>query len=200
MSQNASKLVSEAPSSAKRLSPDARKAQLLHHAMAAFAQAGIERAVHADVAARANVSTPTVFKYFPTRDALVDAILTEIEDAFTNLSGLKSSSMRLQPKELTHLFAGLISALCVNKPNLMKVGLMWSVSFSPIRERYKTFEDMKLDDLENHLSSVQMSRSDARIFFSSMNLLIRMHFDGTSSEARMRYINRLSEMFDSALP
>ena len=200
MSKTASQLVSEAPPSPRRLNPDARKAQLLRHAMAAFAEAGIERAVHADVAARANVSTPTVFKYFPTREALVDAILTEIEDAFANLSGLKSSSMRLEPKELTHLFAGLISALCVNRPNMMKVGLMWSMTFSPIQERYKAFEDMKLDDLENHLSRVQMSRSDARIFFSSMNLLIRMHFDGTSSEARMRYINRLSEMFDGALP
>lgn len=186
-------------SAPKRLDRNTRKAQLLQHAIAAFADAGIERAVHADVAIRANVSTPTVFKYFPTRNALVDAVLSDIEATFANLSGLKAGSIKLKPKELTHLFADLISALCINRPNLMKVGLMWSVSFSPIRERYKAFEDMKLDDLENHLSSVQMSRSDARIFFSSMNLFIRMHFDGTSSEARLRYIDRLSEMFDSAL-
>lgn len=186
------------PSTPKRLDPAARKAQLLVHAMAAFADQGIERAVHADVALRANVSTPTVFKYYPTREALVDAVLGEIEAVFSNLSGLKHSALKLNPKELTLLFSELLSTLCVNRPNLMKVGLMWSVSFSPIRERYKKFEDGKLDDLENHLSIVPLSRSDARIFLSSMNLFARMHFDGTSGEARMRYINRLSKMLETS--
>ena len=34
-----------------RLNPDLRRAQLLEHAISAFADAGIERAAHADVAA-----------------------------------------------------------------------------------------------------------------------------------------------------
>ena len=38
--------------SPRRLDPNARRSQLLEHAMSAFADAGIERAVHADVSAR----------------------------------------------------------------------------------------------------------------------------------------------------
>ena len=39
----------------RRLDPNLRRAQLLEHAISAFADAGIERAAHADVAARAKV-------------------------------------------------------------------------------------------------------------------------------------------------
>ncbi|GAA3915001.1 TetR/AcrR family transcriptional regulator [Litoribacillus peritrichatus] len=62
-----------------RLNPQKRHAQLLHCAVVAFANKGIGRAVHADVAELAGVSVPTVFNYFRTREDLVDAVLTEVE-------------------------------------------------------------------------------------------------------------------------
>lgn len=188
-------------SPAKRLSPEARKAQLLEHALAAFADAGIERAVHADVAARANVSTPTVFKYFPSRDDLLDAILNEIEEEFWGLDSMKPNAVNfnkmLLPKDLARTLAASISALCVNRPNLMKVALTWSVAFSSIRKRYQAFEKVRLDDLQPSFHAAGLTRSDARVFISSLFLFIRMHFDGTSSEARTRYIISLGEMFDT---
>jgi len=187
-------------SAPKRLDPNARKAQLLRHAMAAFADAGIERAVHADVAARANVSTPTVFKYFPTRNALVDAILTEIEEAFRDLGGLKSKKIELPPKELARTLADAISEMCMNRPDMMKVAITWSFAFSSIRERYQAFEKVRLDDLQPSFKSAGLTRADARIFISIIFLFIRMHFDGTAVETRKRYLDRFCEMLETPAP
>ena len=66
------------PARAARLDPAQRRAQLLACAITAFAEVGISRAGHAEVARRAGVSVPTVFVYFPTREALVDAVLGEV--------------------------------------------------------------------------------------------------------------------------
>lgn len=182
----------------RRLDPNARRAQLLEHAIAAFAEAGIERAVHADVAVRAKVSTPTVFKYFPTRGALVDAVLSEIEDAFVDFGGMKSSGASLELKELTLKVTDTISDLCVERPNLMKVALAWSVAFSPVRARYKAFENSRLRGIQNFLKTDEPDPSDARILLSGLFLFVRMHFDDTSKETRERYVDRLSDMFDAA--
>ena len=182
----------------RRLDPGVRRAQLLEHAMTAFAEAGIERAVHADVANLAKVSTPTVFKYFPTRNALVDAVLSEIEDAFVDFGGLRSSGTTLNLKELTLLTTNRISELCQYRPDLMKVALAWSVAFSPVRARYQAFENARLEGLLNFMNCSEPDPSAARILLSSILLYVRMHFDETSQETRERYVDRLSEMFDAA--
>ena len=62
-----------------RLSPNARSRQLMDHAISVFAQRGIGRASHAEIAERAHVSVATVFNYFRTREELVDAVLSEVE-------------------------------------------------------------------------------------------------------------------------
>lgn len=63
---------------ARRLPPADRQQQLLQAAIRAFAQRGISRAAHADVARLANVSAATVFSYFRTRARLVEAVLEEV--------------------------------------------------------------------------------------------------------------------------
>jgi TetR/AcrR family hemagglutinin/protease transcriptional regulator len=59
---------------------------LLRCALSVFARRGVSRAVHADVARVADVAVSTVFLYFPTREALVDAVLTEVEDFYLALA------------------------------------------------------------------------------------------------------------------
>ena len=63
----------------RRLNPEERRAQLLECAVAVFARRGLGEAHHAEIAADAGVSVSTVFVYFPTRDALVDAVLDQVE-------------------------------------------------------------------------------------------------------------------------
>jgi len=186
----------------RRLDPDARRAQLLEHAISAFAEAGIERAVHADVAKRAEVSTPTVFKYFPTREALVDAVLSEVEAVFDELPKRLPPNTTLTPAEMTHILSRVLSEHCMSQPDLMKVALAWSVAFSSVRERYLAFEDRRLDTLQSIMkgpesSSDGVDRSDARILFAGGILYIRMHFDETTKDARRRYVIRMAEIMDA---
>ena len=108
-----------------RLSPSARRAQLLECALAAFAEHGVARATHSHVAERAGVSVPAVHSYFRTREDLVAAVLGEVE---IYLLHIVSSSLGL-PKTV----AERLEALAVNfardateKPDMIKVWLDWS--------------------------------------------------------------------------
>jgi TetR/AcrR family hemagglutinin/protease transcriptional regulator len=64
---------------AKRLDPEVRRRKLLQSAVHAFAKKGPTLASHADVAQQARVSLSTVFLYFPTRRALREAVLADLE-------------------------------------------------------------------------------------------------------------------------
>jgi TetR/AcrR family hemagglutinin/protease transcriptional regulator len=70
----------------RRLQPEERRDQLVRCALSVFARRGVGRAVHADVARVADVAVSTAFLYFPTREALVDAVLTEVEDFYVVLA------------------------------------------------------------------------------------------------------------------
>ena len=59
----------------RRLPPEERRAQLLEIAIDVFAERGLGAARHAEIAERAGVAVSTVFAYFETREALVDAVL-----------------------------------------------------------------------------------------------------------------------------
>jgi AcrR family transcriptional regulator len=60
------------------LLPEERREQLVRFGVAAAAEKGLGRLVHADVAAAAGVSTPTAFLYFRDREALLRAVITEV--------------------------------------------------------------------------------------------------------------------------
>jgi TetR/AcrR family hemagglutinin/protease transcriptional regulator len=64
---------------AARLAPAERRAQLVASALGVFARRGLGATRHADVADAAAVSLPAVFHYFPTREALSEAVFDEIE-------------------------------------------------------------------------------------------------------------------------
>ena len=108
-----------------RLTPEARRAQLLDCALAAFAENGVARATHSHVAERAGVSVPAVHSYFRTRDDLVAAVLGEVEVYLldivsTSLGGSKTVAEAL--KTLAVRFA----AAARENPDMIKVWLDWS--------------------------------------------------------------------------
>lgn len=63
-----------------RKSPAERQKELFSVGIDAFAERGIGRATHADIAERAKVSVPTVFNYFPNREVLVEMIIKHSVD------------------------------------------------------------------------------------------------------------------------
>lgn len=64
-----------------RLSPDARRRQLLEVAAEVLTRHGVEAVQISEVATRAGVTRPIVYRYFPTREALVLAVLEDFGEA-----------------------------------------------------------------------------------------------------------------------
>ncbi|WP_318492144.1 TetR/AcrR family transcriptional regulator [Photobacterium leiognathi] len=111
-----------------RLSPEMRRQQLLHYSMEVFAKRGIGRAGHADIAEIANVSVATIFNYFPTRDALVEHVLTEVDQKFSLLLdeclGEKGKTLHARLISISYY---LIDAV-LEQQDWIKIWFEWSMS------------------------------------------------------------------------
>lgn len=110
-----------------RLNPQKRHAQLLHCAVVAFANKGIGRAVHADVAELAGVSVPTVFNYFRTREDLVDAVLTEVERFYLEVANAAHGN-DLSAIEALYEHGNQFVNAAVEHQEYVKVWLEWTSS------------------------------------------------------------------------
>lgn len=110
-----------------RLSPEKRKQQLLDFAMDVFARRGIGRAGHADIAEMANVSVATVFNYFPTREALVEQVLTQVNERFRQMLEESFSDDTPIKEQLTLVSYRLIDEV-LEQQDWVKVWFEWSTS------------------------------------------------------------------------
>ena len=94
---------------ATRLSPDARRQQLLDAAGAILSERGLDAVRIPDVARAAGVTRPVVYKFFPNRRALVMDLLEDFVEALEArfLRCLAVSPMGMEP-----LARALASACC----------------------------------------------------------------------------------------
>lgn len=109
----------------QRLRPNDRREQLLRCALAAFAQNGVARATHSHVAKLAGVAVPTVHSYFRTRDALVSAVLGEVE-AYLIAIVRQSLNRRTTVENALTTLATRFAEDALAKPDIIKVWLDWS--------------------------------------------------------------------------
>ena len=93
-----------------RVPPDARKRQLLTEAAQLLTEYGVERVQITEVAERAGVSRPLVYRLFPTRQALVRAILTDLAD-FLNEQFVVAQS-RFDATSVEALATAFVEASC----------------------------------------------------------------------------------------
>lgn len=185
----------------RRLSPEARRAQLLDIAIESFAELGLERAGHGDIAKRAGVSTPTVFNYFPTRQDLVEAVLAQIQsnvEAMFDRLPKEPVSRRDRVLQLAAAFQHLV----LEKPNETKAHLKWGVSFDPdLRPAYLKFQrrmlDLLVDALPNNPPDREQARAEARILYGAANLFAAMAFDNFRAEAMMSFVDRIADVLGS---
>jgi TetR/AcrR family hemagglutinin/protease transcriptional regulator len=182
----------------KRLSPDARRAQLLDTAIDVFAEMGLERAGHGDIAKRAGVSTPTVFNYFPTRDALLQAVLVQmdvfVDDMFKHVPK-HADDRRHRILQL----AGAFQRMVAEQPNAAKTLLKWGVSFDPdIRPAYLNFQNRMLDRmvaiLPDNPADPAKARAEARILYGASNLFAAMAFDNFRPEEMIDFVGRIADV------
>jgi TetR/AcrR family hemagglutinin/protease transcriptional regulator len=108
------------------MNTQARRAQLLRCAVEASADIGISRVGHVDVAERAQVSVPTVFAYFPTRQILVRAILKDVRRFYIEL--LKSVPREGRASEVTFDLFWECTRRARTDPHYIRVWLDWSTA------------------------------------------------------------------------
>lgn len=173
------------------MTPEARRTQLMACALAVFARRGLGEARHAEIAAEAGVSVATVFFYFPTREALVEAVLDEVARFLLDLAGqLHSQDLPADEVLLAHLRA--FAALLDSSPSHVRVWLDWSTA---VREdswqRYLVFLEALLAVIRRTLERGQRDGSistrsapddQARLLVGSGHMLALMKIGGASAD------------------
>lgn len=199
---NASDTPHVLPSRRKRLSPEERKRQLLQIGIKVFVELGLEGAGHANIAKVANVSTATVFNYFPTRQILTQSLISEIKLAMTRgfedmLTGWDYENS--SPKARLYHIAESYDQLLIEQPNVFKAFLMWGVSFNAdLRREYLEFQDETLSRFEGVMGSVLRNKGHARVLFGAANTLAMMRFDNYPAEELTAYVVALTRGLDNS--
>lgn len=180
----------------RRLSPEARRQQLLQIGLKVFANLGLEGAGHANIAQAANVSTATVFNYFPTRALLTKALIGEIQSVMrAEFKAMRASVDKEQSSARSRIYhaAQKYDTLIQEQPDLFKAFLMWSVSFNPeLRDDYVAFQEDMVTQLEAFIGDDPQYKGHGRVLFGAGNALALMRFDDFSTEALIGYVKALT--------
>ena len=192
----ASNRAGKPPQRAMRLSPEDRREQLLECAIKVFAEHGLVASNHAMVAAAAQVSVPTVFFYFKTREALVDAVLGEVERFYSvTLSAAIDTS---QPAETTLLTMSQTMTHTIDThPDYCRILMEWSISVrSDIWPRYlrlyrritrNVAKVIERGQLEGRFRADLDPNDEAAILHAASSALIQMKETGASAERVDRF-------------
>jgi TetR/AcrR family hemagglutinin/protease transcriptional regulator len=183
-----------------RLSRPERRAQLLRQAIAVFARRGLGEARHTEIAKRAGVSVPTVFFYFETRTALVDAVLGEIERFMVEMA--EEIHARDLPaldvlRAHVHAFTDAVDA----DPDHVRVFLDWSTAIRGrywpryIRMQERLVEviarTLRRGQADGSVSTRADAEDEARLLVSSAHMLAQMKFTGVEPAKLERFVAAL---------
>jgi TetR/AcrR family hemagglutinin/protease transcriptional regulator len=144
----------------RRLPPEERKAQLLATALEVFARRGFGRAGHAEIAEAAGVAVSTVFLYFKTREALVDAVLTEVGRFYLQLA----LEVHQQEKSCRQILVDHRLAFhesVETHPHHARLALDWSTAMrEELWPRYIAFTDRLV---ENHVRTIRRGQEEGDV-------------------------------------
>lgn len=138
-SKHASLSISQ-PKRAPKLAPEKRRAQLIDCATKIFAINGIGGSRRADVAKEAQVSVPTIYAYFGTRDSLTHAVLEMVDARLTEIvwsAADQHDAAFFRILDVTKAFSNNVE----KEPDIMKIWLDWSTAFDdatwPLYENFQ---------------------------------------------------------------
>lgn len=93
-----------------RLAPDERRRQIVEVAAAMLTELGAERVEILAAARRAGVTRPVIYRFFPTRIALVEAVLDDFEEELS--ARFQEALMRTVGKPLLEIVESFMDACC----------------------------------------------------------------------------------------
>jgi TetR/AcrR family hemagglutinin/protease transcriptional regulator len=175
----------------RRLPPEERRAQLLEVAVRVFASNGLGQARHAEIAREAGVAVSTVFLYFPTREGLVDAVLSEVERVYLEMVEEVHSLGLPARTALERHVQSFIASLDAHLAHAL-VWLDWSTSFRHgVWQRFLGFMERIVELVEDTIrrgqreGAVDPSRdahTAARLCVGAAQTLVHMKLVGMDSE------------------
>lgn len=189
-----------APARGRRLSSEARRAQLLDCALAVFARRGLGEGRHAEIAEEAAVAVPTVFVYFPTREALVDAVLDEVARFLMEMGQqVHNQSKPAEQVLLNHIEAFTDSV--ESHSDYARVWLDWSTAIRDrVWDRYLESEEQIIElvrrtvergQREGSISATADADDQARLLVGSAHMLAQMKFAGRPKEKVDHFVRTL---------
>lgn len=124
-----------------RMRPEERRQQILNVALDLFAQRGFEEVTIGDIAAAMDIVRPTIYIYFASTNAILDAIFEDllnsywqkIEPIISNNQGMPT------PQTISQIFR-----IILNEPHMLAILRCGGPSFQ--RKRHAQF-DKKLNEL-----------------------------------------------------
>ena len=177
-----------------------RRALLLRCAIRVFARRGIGAARHAEIAREAKVSVPTLFFYFPTREALVGAVLEEVARFFTEMTETIHDQQKPAPEiilEHTRAFAEAVTT----HPDYTRVLLEWSTALrDEVWPRYLKFQEKTVAAIARTIRRWRMetgnqrdpdAEDDARVIAATGYVLVQMKVAKLSAARIERFMQTL---------
>lgn len=175
-----------------RLTPEDRTAQLVETALELFAQKGLGRVGHGDIAKAASVSTGTVFNYFPTIEDL-NAVVMDVVRGET--LAIFADDIEADAGSPVLTYGPRLLALVEQNPNLLKIFLNWSHSFSePYRAAFLALKGEILSNITQSLSPRDHIDIDAKIIFGTGLLFAQMKVEEASEEDLTRFAARVAQL------
>ncbi len=177
-----------------------RRALLLRCALRVFARRGIGAGRHAEIAREARVSVPTVFFYFPTRKALVGAVLQEVARFFTEIAETIHDQHRPAPEiilEHTRAFADAVGT----HPDHTRVLLEWSTAVrDEVWPLYLRFQEKIVAMIARTIRRWRMetaserdpdAENDARVIAATGYVLVQMKLANLPASRIERFLGTL---------
>jgi TetR/AcrR family transcriptional regulator, hemagglutinin/protease regulatory protein len=167
--------------------------------MRVFARRGLGSARHSEIAREAEVSVPTVFFYFPTREALVKAVLDEVARFLTDMTVQIHAAGRPAP-EIVLAHAKAFADSVDTHPDYARVWLDWSTAMrDEIWPQYLEFQENIVGIIANTIRRWQHERrisdeeaeDDARLIVGSAHMVAQMKFTRCTPEKLDHFLRTL---------
>ncbi len=171
---------------ARRLDPAERRPILLQCALRVFARRGLGGAHHAEIAREAHVSIPTVFFYFPTREALVTAVLDEVDRFLTDMT-VTIHALEGSAPQIVLAHAKAFTDSVDTHPDYARVWLDWSTAVrEEVWPQYLKFQENIVSIIaatirrwrrdQQNIIDDEEAEDDARLMVGSAHMLAQMKF------------------------
>lgn len=185
----------------KRLSPEARRQQILEMATRAFAENGLVKTKHTDVAALAEVSDATVFHYFPTLENLQSAVLKQIHTYFfTRLIAPQVNKDNPGYEKIEQILVAFRKVMDV-RPDYVVIWLEWSgftrghcweLYLEFYRDATKAIKQLLRQGKKDGSVAPDLNQSDAaRVVMGMAHTIVYMQLSGSSERTIRKNVHSL---------